>query len=282
MRLVLPHSVEDNSDFSANRLTALVTPLILASQGSSLCYPFSTARILMALHVFVFVFLLMVCLFLSLARLGRLDWFHLWPSSSKSRSQAHHGATSAQAPLPRRLPRLSPLLHLPVCCRTFSCACTSLVRGQKPTGSAQAGQHRRLCLSQSAVPLLREHRYSYSRPRWRWQAWACRAHPDLSRSCLSQHIQCSTRHSLVSSENPLPPGRHSAGCAGRRTGSFRRRAGLRLPASDDQHLAVACWRACSDLARAFLSHSSASVPPVRRTAHQTSELQTGALAVAGD
>jgi len=28
------------------------------------------------------------------------------------------------------------------------------------------------------------------------------------------------------------------------------------------NLSVACWRACSDLARAFLSHSSASVPPV--------------------
>jgi hypothetical protein len=37
----------------------------------------------MALHVFVFVFLLVVCFFLCLARLGRLDWFPLWPSSSK-------------------------------------------------------------------------------------------------------------------------------------------------------------------------------------------------------
>ena len=34
----------------------------------------------MALHVFVFVFLLVVCLLFSLARLGRLDWFPFRPS----------------------------------------------------------------------------------------------------------------------------------------------------------------------------------------------------------
>jgi hypothetical protein len=37
----------------------------------------------MALHVFVCVFLLVVCLFLCLARLGRLDWFPLRPSFSQ-------------------------------------------------------------------------------------------------------------------------------------------------------------------------------------------------------
>ena len=37
----------------------------------------------MALHVFVFVFLLVVCLLLTLARLGRLEWFQLRPSSSQ-------------------------------------------------------------------------------------------------------------------------------------------------------------------------------------------------------
>jgi hypothetical protein len=80
---VLPLVVVDNSFFSPTGLTGLVTLLILASQGRSPSFPFQTARILMALHVFVFVFLLVVCLFLCLARLGRLDWFPLWPSSSK-------------------------------------------------------------------------------------------------------------------------------------------------------------------------------------------------------
>jgi len=44
----------------------------------------------MALHLFVF--LLVVCLLLTLARLGRLDWFSLRPSSSKGaakRSRLH-------------------------------------------------------------------------------------------------------------------------------------------------------------------------------------------------
>jgi hypothetical protein len=76
-------SVVDNSDFAPSGLTALVPLLILASQGSSPCFPFQTARFLMAFHVFVFVFLLVVCLLLSLARLGRLDGFPLRPSSSR-------------------------------------------------------------------------------------------------------------------------------------------------------------------------------------------------------
>ncbi len=37
----------------------------------------------MALHVFVFVFLLVVCLLFSLTLLWRHDWFHRWPSSSR-------------------------------------------------------------------------------------------------------------------------------------------------------------------------------------------------------
>jgi hypothetical protein len=37
----------------------------------------------MVLHMFVFVFLLVVCLFLSLALLWRLDWFHRRPSHAR-------------------------------------------------------------------------------------------------------------------------------------------------------------------------------------------------------
>jgi len=40
---------------------------------------------MVALHVYVF--LLVVCLLLSLARLGRLCWFHLRPSSSRGRAK---------------------------------------------------------------------------------------------------------------------------------------------------------------------------------------------------
>ena len=77
---VLPHSMVDNSVFSPMRLTERETLLILASQGSSPCFPFQTARMMMVLHVFVF--LLSICLLLTLALLCRLDWFPLRPSSS--------------------------------------------------------------------------------------------------------------------------------------------------------------------------------------------------------
>jgi hypothetical protein len=46
----------------------------------------------------IVVFLLVVCLLLCLARLGRLDWFPDRTFLLKRRGQAHHGAPSAQAP----------------------------------------------------------------------------------------------------------------------------------------------------------------------------------------
>jgi hypothetical protein len=69
-----------------------------------------------------------------------------------SREETYHGATSFQAPLPRRLSGLSPLLHQLVCGGTCSCACAPLVRGEKPPGSSQAREHRGLRLSQPEVP----------------------------------------------------------------------------------------------------------------------------------
>jgi hypothetical protein len=69
------------------------------------------------------------------------------------RGQAHHGATSAEAPRPRRLPRLSSRLHFLVGLKANACSCAILARGEKPPGSTQAGQHRGLCLSEPAVPV---------------------------------------------------------------------------------------------------------------------------------
>ena len=145
----------DNSDFSATRLTALLTLLILVSQGSSPCFPFETARILMTLHVFVF--LLVVCLLLSLALLWRLDWLPLRPSSS--RAGAKH--TTLHRLLKPRSPDDCPA------CRLASTASSGegpapadvapLVRGQKPARSPQTHRHCRLRLSQPAVPLLWQH-----------------------------------------------------------------------------------------------------------------------------
>src|SRR5215831_10005683 len=53
---------------------------MLASEGSSPFSRFQAARLCM---VFVFVFLLVVCLFLCLVRFGRLDWFPLRLASSQ-------------------------------------------------------------------------------------------------------------------------------------------------------------------------------------------------------
>lgn len=92
--LVQRFTVVDNADTYPNGLTALSSRPILAAQGGSPCFPFSTARILMALHEFVFVFLLIVCLLLSLVLLWRLDWFPL-------RSASPRGAAKRT-----RLPRL--------------------------------------------------------------------------------------------------------------------------------------------------------------------------------
>ena len=44
----------------------------------------------------------------------------------------------------------------------------------------------------------------------RWQAWPGRADPDLSRSCLLQHLQCATQHPAVSRENLFSSGRRGA------------------------------------------------------------------------
>ena len=54
----------------------------------------------MALRLFVCVFLLVVCLIISLARLGRLDWFPLRPASSPGAAK--------RTMLPRRLQPRTP------------------------------------------------------------------------------------------------------------------------------------------------------------------------------
>jgi hypothetical protein len=72
----------------------------------------------------------------------------------------------------------------------------------------------------------------------RWQAWPGRTHPDISRPCLSHHVQCSTAHALVPFENPFSSDRHVADGAGRGTGRIRSRTDLWLPASDHSYLVV--------------------------------------------
>jgi hypothetical protein len=84
-RAVQRFMVVDNLDFSPTRLTAFSVRHILAFRGALPSPHFSTTRILMALHVFVF--LLVFCLLFSLARLGRLDRFHLRPFFSRGEAK---------------------------------------------------------------------------------------------------------------------------------------------------------------------------------------------------
>ena len=165
-------------------------------------------------------------------------------------SSSYNMSRRGQGPFPHRFvcvsfsPNLQcfkPRLHCPVGWRASAYPCARLSRGQKPPGSTQAREHRGLRLSQSAVRVLRDHRCPRSRPGWRWQARPGRAHPDLSLPGLSHHLQCSTRHAVVSLENPFLLRRHGALSTGRRAGPFRSRADLRLSTSHHYHVADSRW-----------------------------------------
>jgi hypothetical protein len=104
------------------------------------------------------VYLLVILLIFSLARLGCPRLSPSWSCAVQSRGLgAHDAPSSAQAAHPRRLPRLSTCLHWLVGCRTSTCSCAPLVRGEKLPGSSEAYTHRRLRLSQPAVHILRQH-----------------------------------------------------------------------------------------------------------------------------
>jgi transposase-like protein len=103
------------------------------------------------MSVHVFVFLLVVCLLLSLALLWRLDWFHLRPSSSGGANR-----TTRNRLLKPRTPDDCPA------CRLASTPLSgggpapadvaSLARGQKPAGCTQAREHRGFRLSHPQCP----------------------------------------------------------------------------------------------------------------------------------
>ncbi len=88
-------------------------------------------------------------------------------------------------------------------------------------GARHSGGHRGVRLSMPAMLVLRHLRCSDPRAGRRWQAWPCRADPDLSRSCLPHHVQCSAPYPSLPFENPFTPDRSRADSAGRRTRPFR-------------------------------------------------------------
>jgi hypothetical protein len=162
-----------------------------------------------------------------------------WPSRLKSTRGAPRSPPSAQATDPTRLPGLSPFLPFLTGCETIASAGAALVRGEKPARSSQTHRYTRLRLSQSAVRVLRDHQGAHPRAGRGWQAWSCRADSDLSRPCLPHHLQCSPPHAPVPFENSLASDRHGPLCAGRRTGRFCGRTGLRgTPSLGGGHLSL--------------------------------------------
>jgi hypothetical protein len=229
----------------------------------------------MALHVFVF--LLVVCLLLTLARLGRLEWFQLRPSSSQD------GAKCSR--FPRLLKPRSPD-DCPAC-RLASPPSSAVVPVPvRPwrEGKSRRGAPKRINTEGFACPnpqclyfrITEAHIHAAFR---RWQAWPCRADPDVSLPGLSHHVQCPTRYSLVSPENPLAAGRRGALGSGRRARPFRGRTGLRLPTSHHCHLVDSRRPARSDLARALLPQPAHPAYAVGRTANPASERHTGSVSV---
>jgi hypothetical protein len=150
----------------------------------------------MAFHIFLF--LLVICLLLTLARLGRLGWLHLQPS--------HSAVASRSSPGHRLLKPRSPL-DCPAC-RLASPGSSGVEPASAPVRpwrkvKSRRGAPKRVNTAGFACP-NRTCPYSgitdadIHASFWGWQAWPGRAHPNVSRPCLPRHVQCPAQHALVS------------------------------------------------------------------------------------
>jgi hypothetical protein len=201
----------------------------------------------MAFHVFVFVFLLVVCLLLSLARLGRLDGFPLRPSSSRGGAKR----TTVQRLLKPRATDDCPACRL---------ASTSSLGGRPtpaPVRSWPEVKSRR-----GAPKRVNTEGFACPNPRCPYMGITdTRVHALVGdgKHGRAERIQtfrgpaCRTtftarRHTAVPTEDPLTAGRHGTVCTVRRAGPIGCRAGLRLPASHHHHLAHSCRGTCTDVA----------------------------------
>jgi hypothetical protein len=161
----------------------------------------------------MFLFLLVFFLLLGLARLWHLYLPHHQPSHSK------RGAMRAR--IHRLLKPRTP--HDCSACR-LSCTPSSDVRPApapvRPWREVKSrrGAPKRVNTEGFACPNQRCPYSGITDARihasfWGWQAWPCRAHPDVSRPCLSHDFHCPAPHPLVPSENPLSQDRNGADLA---------------------------------------------------------------------
>ena len=138
----------------------------------------------------VHVILLMFLLIFSLALVCALCWPHHGPVQSRAEAKV-------RTTLPRLLKPRSPD-DCPICrlASTPSSAGGPAPAPVRPWSEVKSrrGAPKRMntegfaCPNRN-VPVLRDHRCSLPRPGRGWQAWPCRADPDLSLSGLPHHLQ---------------------------------------------------------------------------------------------
>ena len=233
----------------------------------------------MALHVFVFVFLLVVCLLLSLARLGRLDRLHRRPSSSRGGARC----TPVQRLLKPRSPGDCPA------CR-FSSTNSSVV-GPAPACpwcevKSRRGAPKRIDTAGFACPnqqcpyygiteahihaLVGDGKHGQAERIQTFRCQACRT-TFTSRRTTALYRLKTPSHQIAMVLSVLAEGLDPS--AAERVFGFRQATITSLSHSRR--------RACTDLARMLLPSSPPPASPTGRTAHPATEFEAGALVVAG-
>jgi hypothetical protein len=219
----------DNSDFSPNRLTATIDSPYPYLSRSSPFLSFQAARIFMTFQIYVF--LLVFFLILSLALL----WRHCWLPRQPSPSKAGTVRTTVQRLLKPRTPLDCPSCRL---ASTPSPSVRSAPRLVRPWSEVKSrrGAPKRIPTAGFACPnqqcpyfgitdahihaLVGDGKHGRAE---RIQTFRCQA----CRTTFSAR-----RHTpLYRLKTPSRAYRKGPVCAGRRARPFRRRAGLRLPAS---------------------------------------------------
>jgi hypothetical protein len=220
----------------------------------------------MALHVFVF--LLVVCLLLSRALLWRPCRVHFRPFSSRGGTTHSRAQRLLKPRSPDDCPacRLAPTSSLGVEPAPPSVRPWREVKGRR--GAPKRVSTEGLACPNPKCPYFGVTDDQIHAAFWGWQAWSCRADPDLSMPGLPHHVHRQAQHPPIPFENPFSADRNDPQCAGRRAGPIRGLACLRLSAGHHHHLASSRWRTCPDLAPTLLLPSPAPPSPAGRTTHE--------------
>ena len=235
----------------------------------------------MAIHLVVFVFLLVVGLILSLARLGRLDWFPLRPASSQGATKR----TRLHRLLKPRTPGDCPA------CRLASPASSSGEPAHAPVRPWREVKSRR-----GAPKRVNTEGFACPNPQCPYFGSTDAHHHALvgdgkhGRAEQIQTFRCQACRTTFTSRRNTPlyrlktPSQQVAMVrisARRRAGPFGGLAGLWLLSGHHHEVADSCWQARPDVARALLQPSAPPTHPTGRTPHPAALRQRGAVVVAG-